>query len=295
MTDVRERPTPELTGAPAAVRITGHALLILAGLCLLLLTQAALIGAVQHGRDQALAYADFRNRLANAVAPVGPLDDGGHLLAPGTPVAVLSIPKLGLDEVVGEGTSAGALKSGPGHRRDTVLPGQAGTSVVMGRRAAYGGPFARLGELTGGDRITVTTGQGAYGFEVTGVRRANDPQPLASATGKGRLTLVTADGPAYLPADVLRVDARLLGPAAPGGTRLPAYALPESEQAMAGDGGALVPLVGWGVVLALAAAGVVHTYHRFGTWHAWVIGVPLLGALGLAVADHVVSLLPNLL
>jgi hypothetical protein len=64
---------------------------------------------------------------------------------------------------------------------------------------------------------------------------------------------------------------------------------------MAGDDGALVPLVGWGLVLVLAAGGVVYTYQRLGKWQAWVIGVPVLGALGLTVADNIASMLPNLL
>ena len=32
-----------------------------------------------------------------------------------------------------EGTSSGTLMSGPGHRRDTPFPGQAGVSVIVGR------------------------------------------------------------------------------------------------------------------------------------------------------------------
>ncbi|MCZ0981039.1 hypothetical protein O1L60_24275 [Streptomyces diastatochromogenes] len=30
--------------------------------------------------------------------------------------------------------------SGPGHRRDTALPGQPGASVIMGRQWGYGSP-----------------------------------------------------------------------------------------------------------------------------------------------------------
>ena len=37
---------------------------------------------------------------------------------------------------------------GPGHQRNTVLPGQEGTSVLMGRAATYGRPFADLTELS---------------------------------------------------------------------------------------------------------------------------------------------------
>jgi LPXTG-site transpeptidase (sortase) family protein len=205
---------------------------------------------------------------------------------------VLSIPKLDLQEGIGEGTSAEALKSGPGHRRDTVLPGQVGVGVVMARRTGYGGPFSRLAELRRSDVLKATTGQGEHMLRVLDVRHANDPRPAVPAKGEGRLTLVTADGPPYLPSDVLGVDAGLVTPAAASSGVLPAYALPDAEQAMAGDNGALV---GWGLVLVLAAGGVVYTYQWLGLWQAWVIGVPVLGALGLTVADNIASLLPNLL
>jgi LPXTG-site transpeptidase (sortase) family protein len=286
---------PPLTGKPAAVRLTGQALSILGALALCLVAQLTLIGVLAHNRDQDQAYAEFRDQLATATAPVGPVGSGGHLLAQGTPVAVVVIPRLALREVVGEGTSSTVLKSGPGHRRDTVLPGQPGVSVLMGRRAAYGGPFGDVGKLERGDLISVITGQGTHQFEVMGVRHANDPQPPFLARGQGRLTLVTADGGPYVPADVLRVDARLLTPAVASSGALPGFTLPGADQVLAADGPALVPMVAWGLLLALAAAAVVYVHQRIGRWHAWVIGVPVLGALGITVADKAAALLPNLL
>src|SRR5262249_61335956 len=101
-------------------------------------------GSLRHTGDQRVAYARLRSDMANGIAPVGQTRSDGHLLAPGTPVAWLEIPQLDVHEVVFEGTSAGVLRSGPGHRRDTPLPGQAGVSVIFGRRAAFGGPFHPL-------------------------------------------------------------------------------------------------------------------------------------------------------
>ncbi|MEV0066683.1 class E sortase [Amycolatopsis sp. NPDC050768] len=283
------------TGKPAAVWVTGQALSIVGALMLCLVVQIAVIGQLAHNRDQDRAYAAFRDQLANATAPAGGYDPGGHPLEPGTPVAVLTVPRIGVREVVGEGSTSEVLKSGPGHRRDTVLPGQAGTSVVLGRRAGYGAPFLDIGKLKRGDLISVTTGQGKHEYEVLGVRHSGDPQPAPPAQGQGRLTLVTADGPPGLPADVLRVDARLLTPAVGIGGVLPASAMSESEQALSGDPAAMVPLVLWGLLLVVSAAGVVYVHQRVGKWHSWVIGVPLLGALGVTVADQAASLLPNLL
>jgi LPXTG-site transpeptidase (sortase) family protein len=278
------------------LRVSGAFLSILAALLLGFIAQLTLFGGLQHSRAQRMEYADFRGSLAQAKAPVGQVDDGGGLLTLGTPVAVLDIPRIGLHEVVGEGTTAGVLTAGPGHRRDTVLPGQAGTSVLLGRRAGYGGPFARIDTLRRGDRITVATGQGMHTFTVLGVRRAGDPQPAALTTGQGRLTLVTASGPAYVPTDVVRVDAVLTSGAQPVPRMvIGTGALPPAEQAMGIDQGVLVPLVLWGQLLVAAALGVVWIRHRVGRWHAWVIAVPVLGFLGVTVADHAASLLPNLL
>jgi LPXTG-site transpeptidase (sortase) family protein len=278
------------------LRVSGAFLSILAALLLGFVAQLTLFGGLQHSRAQRMEYADFRGALAQAKAPVGQVDDGGGLLTLGTPIAVLDIPRIGLHEVVGEGTTAGVLAAGPGHRRDTVLPGQAGTSVLLGRRAGYGGPFARIDTLRRGDRITVATGQGMHTFAVLGVRRVGDPQPAALTTGQGRLTLVTASGPAYVPTDVVRVDAVLTSGAQPVPRMvIGTGALPPAEQAMGIDQGVLVPLVLWGQLLVAAALGVVWIRHRVGRWHAWVIAVPVLGFLGVTVADQAASLLPNLL
>ncbi|MFT2675577.1 hypothetical protein ACMWQR_28500, partial [Escherichia coli] len=67
----------------------------------------------------------FRAQLQAGTAPVSEGDFEDNLLKDGVPVAILSIPQLGIDEVVAEGTTSGVLMKGPGHRRDTVLPGQA--------------------------------------------------------------------------------------------------------------------------------------------------------------------------
>ena len=54
---------------------------------------------------------------------------------------MLDIPAIGIaNMVVVEGTSPENLTLGPGHLRDTPLPGQAGISVVFGRRATFGAP-----------------------------------------------------------------------------------------------------------------------------------------------------------
>lgn len=292
-----EEPAPrqESPRDDVAMRLVGQWIGILAVVGLFFLAHIGLVGAVQHDRDQAAEYADFRIQLALSTAPVGPLDENGKPLASGTPVALLQIPTLGVSEVVGEGTSSTVLMSGPGHRRDTVLPGQPGASVIAGRRAAYGGPFASIGSLRGGDQIIAITGQGRHVYRVLGVRRAGDPLPDPPTKGKGRLTLMTADGPPFLPTDVIRVDAELTSKTQESGGKLPSDTLPANEETLAGDSSSLIPLVLWGQVLLAAALALVWVRHRVGHWQSWVIGVPVLIAVGVQVADQAAALLPNLL
>jgi hypothetical protein len=200
-----------------------------------------------------------------------------------------------LNEVVVEGTSSRTLRSGPGHRRDTVLPGQVGTSVILGRLAAYGGPFGLLDELRTGDEVVVTTGQGRHTFTVLGVRRAGSPLPPSLLAGQGRLTLTTADGAKYRPTDVLRVDAQLTSAAQSTPIQLPPRSLPANEAIGVGDISALAWVVLWSAALVAGAVGTVWVRYRTGLWQAWIIGVPVLVTLGLNLLDDVTALLPNLI
>jgi sortase A len=250
-----------------------------------------------YDRVQHDAYASFRAELAQATAPTGPTDpaDPSKLLAAGSPVAILTIPEIGIKAVVLEGTSGEVLEGGPGHLRDTQLPGQVGFSEILGRRAAYGGPFARLSSLSPGQLFSVTTGQGVFRYRVIDVRRAGDPIPRFTSK-QGWLILATADGPAFAPTGVLRVDANLISKPQPTPTMVVSSAdIGPSELALGSDTIAWVPLVLWGQGLVLAAIGLSWLAARWSRWQTWVVAVPVLSYLGLAVADQITRLLPNLM
>lgn len=290
-------PPPSAPAAPldpslAALR---QVFVTLALLALGFLIELTLLGGLQHDRNQAQAFAELRIQLADGTAPVGPTDFEGRVLDAGTPVAILEIPRLDLTEVVLEGPTARVMMSGPGHQRDSVLPGQVGTAVVLGRRGAFGGPFRDLDELSAGDPIVVTTGQGRHEFTVLGPRRAGDPLRSPPAQGAGRLILVTTDGPIYQPTGVLFVDADLTTPAQPRPAQIPRGAAPDNEDVASGDSTALLPLLLWGVLLVAAAVGVVWVAHRVGRWQAWIIGFPVLGLFGVLAVDSAAALLPNIL
>ncbi len=277
--------------------VYGTALCTLAALVFGLLVDIGPIGDLRHDRDRETAYAAFRLDLAQGTAPVGQTDVNGKLLQLGRPVALLSIPQLGMTEVVREGTTSGVLEQGPGHRRDTPMPGQAGTSVLMGRQSGFGGPFGHIGELRPSETFSLTTGQGKHQtYRVLDVRRAGDPVPPAPALGKGRLILITADGTPFMPSGTLLVDADLISTVQPAPARpLGGNDIGRSEGLMGTDPSAWMPLVLWGEALLLAAVALSLARVRWGRWQAWIVGVPVLLALGLAVSDQVARLLPNLI
>ncbi|MGH9274273.1 MAG: sortase, partial [Acidimicrobiales bacterium] len=261
-----------------------------------LVLQLLVVSNLQQRAAQQRAYDRFRGELATGTAPIGPTDAEGRQLAPGTPVAYLEVPSIGLRQVVVEGTKAGELFTGPGHRRDSPLPGQPGVSVVLGRRAAFGGPFANLGKLEGGALIHVVTGQGEFDYRVLGVRLEGEPVPAPVEAGGGRLLLATAAGRSFMPDGVLRVDAELETPVVGGAAPLVSTGtLPASEQIMSVDTSTLWALALWLQALILVAVGAVWAWHRWGQARAWVVFLPPLIVVGLAASGEAARLLPNLL
>ncbi|MFC5678819.1 sortase domain-bontaining protein [Aeromicrobium endophyticum] len=279
------------TAAPVSetVSIVSTSLTVLAVVVAWFLAQLMLLGGIEQGRAQDRLYDQFREQLAAATAPVG------GIIAPGAPVAVMSIPSLGWEQVVTEGTSAGTLLNGPGHRRDTVLPGQAGVSLVYGRSSTFGRPFAPILSSGAGAKMTVVTGQGTATYTLGSVRRAGDPMPPAPSGTASRITLVTSDGSSALsPGDVVYIDATSTGDTfvAPPG-RLNAIA--PSETAMAADRSVMPALALSLGALALVTVGVLVARRRFGMARTWLVGAPIVVALAWMSADLTTYLLPNLL
>lgn len=295
----RTRPTrPVRAGEPEeALSIISSALTIIALVCAWMLLQLLVLGGLSQARSQDLLYDEYRQQVAAATAPTGAFDVDGHPLAAGSPVAVLTIPSLGLSQVVVSGTSSGDLLAGPGHQRTTPLPGQAGISVVMGRAATYGAPFGDIGSLRAGDEITVQNAQGVVTYQVEDVRRAGDPVPQPLTGKQSRLILVTAEGSGALSAlraqNALFVDA-ITTKAVPAGP-LAGSALPLSEQPMARDSSALPMLVLLLAGLALLVLVVSIARRRFRAALVWVLATPCVIALAWATTDQVMRLLPNLM
>ncbi|ONI77742.1 hypothetical protein ALI144C_30300 [Actinosynnema sp. ALI-1.44] len=248
------------------------------------------LSSIQQDRSQTVLYAQARQTLAEISMPTGGKIDAG------TPVVVLEIPGLNLTQVVVEGTAGSQLAQGPGHRRTSPLPGQPGTSVLLGRAEAFGAPFGEIGKLQPGDEVRATTGQGKFTYRVEGVRREGDPTPGALPRGSSRMVLVSAEGGDVTgPERTLFVDTTLTGQAvaAPGGR--PRTQLPE-EDTLATDTGELIDLVLWLQVLALAVGFFAWARIRWGRGETWLVGTPIvIAATWQVYHSGAVALLPNLL
>lgn len=272
-----------------------YTLTVLGVVLLAVLLNVGIVSQLQHFTAQRQLYGQLRLALAEGSAPIGQLDVNGELVRPGTPVALLEIPALGIREVVVDGTTSEQTKLGVGHRRDTPLPGQPGVSVLMGRASAYGGVFGQLSTLAPGAELTVTTGQGVSTYRVIGVRTAGTRLPVLTAD-QGRLTLITATGRPFQPDGALRVDADLVSASYP---RPPiAFAagiIDDSEETLAGYRGRLFSLSWLLELLVAVSVGAVWSWKRWSHPATWIVAVPVLGAVGLACADRISDLLPNLL
>jgi LPXTG-site transpeptidase (sortase) family protein len=275
-------------------RVARGALVTIATLSIGLTLHAVVVSGWQHRAAQVRAYARFRDELARGTAPIAQIDARNHPLPLGAPVALIDIRSIHVHEVVAEGTTPDVLMAGAGLRRDTPLPGQAGRTVIFGRRAAYGGPFQRIGQLRKGSTITVTTGQGVSNFSVIDVRRAGAVAPPALGPGKGRLQLVTAAGTPFVPAGVVRVDANLTSPTLTS-TPVPAAGVPKAEQPLGTDSSTVWALVLWLQALLAIAVGAVWSWERWGKVQTWIVFVPVAALVGLGAVGQLFRLLPNLL
>ncbi|GMA86697.1 sortase [Angustibacter aerolatus] len=273
------------------VSLPGWGLAAVCGLCLVLAAYVLVLSGLQQHATQGRLYDQVREQAALGTAPLG-------ATTPGRPVALLQVPDAGLrDVVVVEGTSSRQTQDGPGHRRDTALPGQPGVSVLYGRGLSAGGPFRRIGTLQVGDRITLTTGQGTFRYTVSGVRRQGSAVPKALAQGGSRLTLVSEEFSSLreglVPRGQVLVDATMHG-ATKTPDRLRPSVIAPSEQAQAGYGGALFPLVLWLRLLLLAVCATAWVAVRWRPGQAWLVAAPALTALLWLCLSNASLLLPNL-
>lgn len=229
----------------------------------------------------------------------------------GSPVGVLTIPAIGLDDVVVEGVGEPQLAQGPGHYPGTPLPGERGNVGIAGHRTTYARPFYDLNRLRPGDAVDVRTPQGFFRYTVVGsqVVPPTDVGVLDPRGDAATLTLTTCN-PRYSAATRLVVTAVFSpgasgAPAAPAGAGAAPAGRPAPSRgpvapavtaaALDGGSGDYGPGILWGLVTVALAAGAWLAWRRgprLLRWPALVAGVPLAAASLLLCFQYLSLALP---
>jgi sortase A len=114
-------------------------------------------------------------RFTPVVTKSGPGHTKHHTVIPtvhiaeGSPIGIMTIPRIHLNMVVVEGTGTLDLRKGPGHYPGTAFPWQeSGRVAIAGHRTTYLHPFWALDKLQAGDLIRIDTEFGRFDYRVTG-------------------------------------------------------------------------------------------------------------------------------
>ena len=258
-------------------------------------------------REQKSLRNQFTQRLTAlpAPAPGGP-PAAATAPIPGDAVALLRIPKLGLEKAVVEGVGTEDLKKAPGHYPDTPLPGENGNSSIAGHRTTYGAPFGELDKLEKADPILVQTQAGSFRYEVDHLRVVDPSEAwVLDDAGDDRLTLTTCH-PKFSAAQRLIVVAKLTSPeavaTAPAVGTPPAdppttQARPRAERAdglagLSGDRAARGPAVAWGSAVALIWFLAWLAGRRWNRWLAYLVATPVFLVALFVFFENFSRLLP---
>lgn len=290
---VAERGAPAPAPATTAPRAVVGAVLS-QGLTIFCVLVVALVGYISVGsgfsydRAQRSLSSDFATAAQNGTLP--PLVTGGAP-ALGSPVALLRIPAIGVDDVVVEGSTADETMQGPGHLAASPMPGQWGNSVILGHRMGAGGVFADLGSLRRGDRITTVSSSGTKQYRVESVTRpkSKDVSIFGTRNGATTLTLVTSDD-AWTASKRLVVTARIVG--SPKGFSPGRVAPTAAELGIDRDGNALLPFVLSLQLLLAAIVGGLFLRARWSRSAAWIVTLPVLFATAWLVFEQLTRVLP---
>jgi LPXTG-site transpeptidase (sortase) family protein len=112
----------------------------------------------------------------------------------GSPVYI-SIPQIGLNSVVREGTEFVNLD--PSHLVESRSPNQPGNVAIFGHRVSYGHEFKNLDKLGENSLVYITVGPKLYTYRVTDIdiRLPTDPLLYASTSNDQTLSLVACHPP----------------------------------------------------------------------------------------------------
>ncbi len=194
ITSTNAAPVPAPASRATARRTpAGSALHLFGMLCLMV--AAGLGGYVAWllwgtGLETSRAQDTLRTEFAAVVEAPRPVTEAEA--APPVPLgdayAQITIPTIGVNFMVVQGTDYDDLKKGPGHYADTADPWDgSGRVAIAGHRTTYLAPFYKLDKLANGDRINLRTEFGTFRYEIRRVF-------VIPSTGSGRV-LAQTDAP----------------------------------------------------------------------------------------------------
>jgi sortase A len=176
--------------------------MVVAGMAFLGLVAYQLWGT---GLTTSRAQASFRRDIAAHGYP--------KKIREGREIGLIRIPRIGLDMAFVQGANWWTLQRGPGHYRQTPLPGQGGNVAIAGHRTTFLHPFWSLNRLRPGDLIELQTAAGSFTYRVVW-QKVVPPGSwwVAAPTARPSLTLTTCT-PRFSAADRLVVRAvQVAGP-----------------------------------------------------------------------------------
>ncbi|HYY03746.1 MAG TPA: class E sortase [Gaiellaceae bacterium] len=100
----------------------------------------------------------------------------------GEAIGRITVPRMGLNMVLVDGTDHESLKKGPGRDLRTFMPGENRLVYIAGHRTTYLAPFSHIDSLRKRDRVTIEVPYATFVYNVTGHRivPANDLAVLRS-------------------------------------------------------------------------------------------------------------------
>jgi sortase A len=243
-------------------------------------------------QDDLRAEFDAKLSAPSTTTTTGPATTSPPPPPTGEAVALIRIPKIGLDKHVVEGTGLADLRKAPGHYPSTPLPGTVGNAAIAGHRTTYGAPFNRLDELEAGDEILVTTLAGSYTFKVEEKKVVSPSQvEVLDPTPVAKLTLTTCH-PKYSAKQRLVVVAALAAGqqatlAPPPGANPPEATAPDAlADAGLGSDRSKAPTVLWGLLTAAVGVAWWWAVRRRRHWTTYLAGVvPFLAVLFVFYAN----------
>ena len=246
--------------------------LFVSGLLLMVIFLVEFIGGyfIQQ-RAQFQLRDEFAQTLATASSAFGqpglsPLPDTAPRL--GSAVAQVSISDIGLSQIAVEGSASEFTRQGLAHVPGTVLPGQAGHSIIIGRRTSFGAPLSALGNVTAGSEIVVTTVEGNATYKVIDSKTPVEQLPA------NLLTIVTSNPP-VLSISQLSINAELIGNPFPATPR---------NNAMSNHSDHFAELIVLLQLLVAAIVAIPFSRRRFSAIITWLVLAPVVGALIVGLA-----------